>query len=65
MPKEVFSEEEFFRLAERAEACRVKRLKNGLVKLKLRTRRYLYTFKVESGRAEEILRKLKCPVEEV
>ena len=65
MPREIKSEEEFFKVAERALVCRVKRLKDGNVKLKLRTPKYLYTLKVESGKAEEILKKLKLPVEEI
>ena len=65
MPREVFSEEEFLRIAERAEACRVKKLKDGMVKLKLRTPHYLYTFKTESRKAEELVKKLKCSVEEI
>jgi len=65
MPKEIFSEEEFLEIAERAKVCRVKRLKDGVVKLKLRTARYLYTFKTDGGKAEELLKKLTCPIEEV
>ncbi len=65
MPKEIKSEEEFFRIAERAKLCRVKRLKDGVVKLKLRTSKYLYTLKVDSSKADEILRKLKIPIEEI
>jgi large subunit ribosomal protein L38e len=65
MPKEIRSEEEFFQVAGRAMLCRVKRLKDGTVKLKLRTPRYLYTFKVDSGKAEELLKKLKLSVEEI
>jgi hypothetical protein len=52
-------------VAERARLCRVKRLKDGTVKLKLRTAKCLYTFKVDEVESEEILKKLKCPVEEV
>ena len=65
MPREVKSVEEFLKLAERAEECRVKRLKDGVVKLKLRTPRYLYTLKVESGEVEAVLRQLRCPIREI
>jgi hypothetical protein len=65
MPQEIRNEEEFFQVAERARLCRVKRLKDGTVKLKLRTAKCLYTFKVNEVESEEILKKLKCPVEEV
>ncbi len=65
MPREIHSEEEFLQVAERARVCRVKKLKDGTVKLKLRTPGYLYTFKVKEEESEEILKKIKCPVEEV
>jgi len=65
MPREIFSEEEFLQIAERAMVCRVKRLKDGTVKLKLRTPRYLYTLKTDERKAEELLKQVKCPVEEV
>ncbi len=58
MPKEVMSAEEFFKHAERAEECRVVRGKD-YVKLKARTKRYLYTLKVEPSEAEELVAKLR------
>ena len=42
MPKEIYEEEKFLELADFAIHCRVKRVK-GNVKLKLRTKKYLYT----------------------
>ena len=64
MPTEVHDVDEFLRLAERAEHCRVKRLKD-VVKLKLRTRGRLYTLKLNPERAEELLKSLKCELREV
>ncbi|RLE56688.1 MAG: 50S ribosomal protein L38e [Thermoprotei archaeon] len=68
MPKEIFNIDEFIRLAQYARECRVKRLEDeGIVKLKLRLKRYLYTIKLDPKTAEEILKKIKdkCPVREV
>lgn len=64
MPREVFDVEEFVKLSETALACRVKRLKD-LVKLKLRTPRTLYTIRLEAPEAEEVLKRVKCEVQEV
>ncbi|RLF19764.1 MAG: 50S ribosomal protein L38e [Thermoprotei archaeon] len=64
MPKEIFDKEEFIKLSEVARECRVKRL-GDIVKLKLRLRRYLYTIKVKPEEAEEILKRIKCPVREL
>ena len=64
MPQEVFDADKFVKISERAEYCAIKRLKD-VVKLKLRTRSYLYTFKTGQAQAEEILRRLKCEVREI
>lgn len=64
MPEEVFDVERFLEISERAEYCAVKRLKD-VVKLKLRTRRKLYTLKVSPAEAEEIIRRLGCEIREV
>ena len=64
MPKEIFDPDEFLALAEKARECRVKRL-GDVMKLKLRTRRYLYTLKVSVEEGEELLKKIKCPKREV
>jgi len=63
VPREVKTAEDFIRLAERAEVCLVKRMKET-VKLKLRTPRYLYTLKTTPEEAEDLLKKIKCPVQE-
>ena len=58
MPKEVKTEEEFLEAAKRARECRVKKSyvyvkteqgveKKPILKVKARTRRYLYTLKFE------------------
>lgn len=64
MPSEIFDEEKFISISERADYCAVKRLKD-VVKLKLRTPRKLYTLKVEPARAEEIIKKLQCEIREI
>jgi hypothetical protein len=65
MPKEVVDKEteRFVQLSKEAIECRVKRI-GEVVKLKLRTDRYLYTLKVKPENAEEIVKKLGCPVVE-
>lgn len=64
MPKEIFDPEEFLALAEKASECRVKRL-GDVMKLKLRTRRQLYTIKLGSDEGEELLKKIGCPKNEL
>jgi len=64
MPVEVKDIEEFVNLSEKAEYCNVKRLK-GIVKLKIRTPRILYTLKVKPSQAEEVLKKLRCEIREI
>lgn len=64
MPHEVQTEEEFLEIVERATECRVKRLPDQ-VKLKLRTRRYLYTYKCDAATAERLLGRLKMPIIDV
>lgn len=58
MPVEIKDVNEFLKIAERANECRVKRLKD-VVKLKLRTKRYLYTLKVRPGEEDAILERIK------
>ena len=64
MPSEIKNEEEFVRASERANECRVKRLKD-VVKLKLRTQKELYTFKVDPVKAAELIKQIKCEIVEV
>mgnify|MGYP003857853421 CR=1 FL=1 len=64
MPSEIFDEEKFISISERADYCAVKRLKD-VVKLKLRTPKKLYTLKAEPAKAEEIIKKLQCEIREI
>lgn len=61
MPVEITSLDEFVRITERASECRVKRVrKSSIVKVKARTRRYLYTYKTTEDKLDEVLSKVKC-----
>jgi ferritin-like protein len=64
MPAEILDVEKFVAMSARAKYCAVKRLKET-VKLKLRTPSRLYTLKVEPLKAEEIIKKLKCEIQEL
>ena len=55
MPKQITDVDKFLEMSEDAEECRVKRGSDH-VKLKLRTKKYLYTIIVEPQKAEEIIR---------
>ncbi|MHA1705650.1 MAG: hypothetical protein ACTSUX_06170 [Promethearchaeota archaeon] len=44
--------------------CRVKRIKD-IVKLKLRTRRCLYTFKTDPTTADRLIKSLNCDIIEL
>ncbi|MHA2146182.1 MAG: 50S ribosomal protein L38e [Candidatus Thorarchaeota archaeon] len=59
MPKLINDVDKFLEMSEDAEECRVKR-----GKLKLRTKKYLYTIVVEPQKAEEIIQQVKCQVVE-
>ncbi|MHA3962524.1 MAG: eL38 family ribosomal protein [Candidatus Thorarchaeota archaeon SMTZ1-45] len=63
MPKQIYDVDKFLEMTEDAQECRVKRGKDQ-VKLKLRTRSYLYTLIVDPQKAEEILQQVKCQVVE-
>lgn len=64
MPSEMFDVEKFVAMSAKAEFCLVKRLED-VVKLKLRMPNMLYTLKVKPLEAEEIIKKLKCEIEEL
>ena len=64
MPSEILDVEKFVALSAKAKYCAVKRLKET-VKLKLRTPTMLYTLKVEPLKADEVIKKLKCKIEEL
>ncbi len=58
---EITSLEEFIKITERAIECRVKKVrKSNVVKVKARTKRYLYTYKTTEDKLEEVLSKVKC-----
>ena len=64
MPSEIFDVEKFVAMSANAKYCSVKRLKE-IVKLKLRTPSKLYTLKVEPLNADEVIKKLKCEIQEL
>ena len=64
MPSEIFDVEKFIDMSANAKYCQVKRNKEN-VKLKLRTSSKLYTLKVEPINSDEIIKKLKCEIQEL
>lgn len=66
LPEELKSREEFLTTLGLASICYVKRVKNSdVVKLKLRTKKRLYTYKTTPQEADDIVQNLNIPVEEV
>lgn len=61
MPQEIFDPEEFLEIATRATECRVKR-RGNIVKLKLKTKKKLYTLKSSPEEANVILQRIKLPI---
>lgn len=64
MPREITDIEEFIQLSNKAMECRVRR-SGKLVKLKLRTGKGLYTIKLNSNKAEQVLEGLNCEITEI
>ena len=64
MPAEISDVDAFVALSAKAEYCSVKKLAQ-IVKLKLRTPRKLFTLKVDPLKADEIIKKLKCEIQEL
>jgi len=64
MPREIFDEGKFLEISEFAIHCRVKRIKE-VVKLKLRTKKILYTYKTDPTTAERLLRNISCDIIEL
>ena len=64
MPREIFDEKQFLEISDYAIHCRVKRLKD-VVKLKLRTKKTLFTFKTDPATAERLLRNISCDIIEL
>ena len=63
MPSEITDVDKFVAMSAKAKYCAVKRLKDT-VKLKLRTPSQLYTLKIEPLRADEIIKRLQCEIQE-
>jgi len=63
MPSEITDVDKFVAMSAKAKHCSVIRLKDT-VKLKLRTPSQLYTLKIEPLRADEIIKKLQCEIQE-
>ena len=62
--KDIAPQDKFLELSEYAVHCRVKRIKD-IVKLKLRTKKHLYTYKTDPTSAERILRNISCEIIEI
>ncbi|ESQ21518.1 MAG: Ribosomal L38e protein family [uncultured Acidilobus sp. CIS] len=61
MPVELYSLDEALKVAPKAIECRVKRVtRDGRAKVKLRTKRYLYTLKVDPSQVDDVISKLGC-----
>ncbi len=63
MPSEITDVDKFVAMSAKAKYCSVKRLKDT-VKLKLRTPGQLFTLKVEPLKADEVIKKLQCEIQE-
>jgi len=63
MPKQITDVDKFLEMTEDAIECRVKRGAD-YVKLKLRTKRYLYTIILNPQEAERTLQSVKCQIVE-
>ena len=59
MPKEIKSAEEFLEISKRASECRIKEIKDGKVKLKLRTAKNLYTLVVPKDQVDSITKQIQ------
>jgi hypothetical protein len=64
LPTELTDVEEFVKIAELASECRVKRTESN-VKLKLRTPGQLFTIKLDTENAEQVLKRIRCQIVEV
>jgi len=64
MPKQITDPDELLKLSENAIEARIKRLKD-IVKIKIRTPKYLYVMKASPDEAEEILKRVRCEIVEV
>ncbi len=58
MPKEVYDKNEFIKIATRASEIRIKK-NDDVVKVKARTKTYLYTIKVKPEEVDDLINKIK------
>ena len=63
-PQQIFDPTKFLELTTRAINCRVKR-KDKEVKLKLKTKKRLYTFITDPETADVLLKKVSCDIIEI
>ncbi|MBD3353503.1 MAG: hypothetical protein GF364_18615 [Candidatus Lokiarchaeota archaeon] len=64
MPVEIFNEDDFKELSKISEHCRVKR-SGDVVKLKLRTKKYLYVYKTSPQNADALINGIDCEIIEL
>jgi large subunit ribosomal protein L38e len=64
LPTELNNIEHFISLSGRASKCFVKEL-SDIIKLKIRTKKNLYTLKITPFQKNEIIKKLKCDIVEI
>jgi len=64
MPVEIHDKDEFVKISERAIKCIIKRL-GDYAKIKLKTKKKLYTIKVKAEEAEELIGRLKIKCSEI
>lgn len=64
MPQQIFDPEKFLQISLRAINCRVKRTEKN-VKLKLKTRKRLYTLITDPETADVLINKLSCEIIEI
>ncbi len=64
MPAEITDVDKFVAMSAKAKFCLVLKTKN-IVKLKLRTPTKMYTLKIEPIKADEVIKKLKCEIQEL
>lgn len=60
VPVEVYSKEDFLKIVKRALEIRVKKdEKKGIAKVKARTKKYLYTIKVDLNELDDLLKSIQ------
>ena len=60
VPVEVYSKEDFLKIVERALEIRVKKdEKKGIAKVKARTKKYLYTIKINLNELDDFLKSIQ------